>query len=385
MLQGKPVHVPAKTGMRQLRIGIDIHSIGSQKGGNETYYRELIKEVMRFSCDHSFFLYYTDPRVGEQIVLRERFRLERIRPSHSVLRIPLTLPWRVRNDRLDVFHAQFIVPPFLKCKTVTTIPDIAYEHVPQFFPARQRAILKLLVRESARRADHIITVSEFSKKALVETYGIRAEKITVTYEGAGEEFVPLDREKAREYLARKYGIRDEFILYLGRLQARKNLARLVESYAKARKSGLRHRLVLAGKPDSLFQPVLARIRELKLENDIVLPGYVAAEDVPAFFNAADVFVYISFYEGFGLPIMEAMACGTPVITSCGTSLEEVAGDSAILVDPMDEASIAEALTRVLGDTGLRLRLGHAGLARSRQFNFKSAAEQTVAVYEHVMA
>ena len=214
---------------------------------------------------------------------------------------------------------------------------------------------------------------------------IRAEKITVTYEGAGEEFVPLDREKAREFLARKYGIRDEFILYLGRLQARKNLVRLVESYAKARKSGLRHRLVLAGKADSLFQPVLARIRELKLENDIVLPGYVAAEDVPAFFNAAEVFVYISFYEGFGLPIMEAMACGTPVITSRGTSLEEVAGDGAILVDPMDEASIEGALTRVLGDAGLRLRLGHAGLARSRQFNFKSAAEQTVAVYERVMA
>jgi glycosyltransferase involved in cell wall biosynthesis len=385
VLQGKPVRVPAKAGMRQLRIGIDIHSIGSQKAGNETYYRELIKEMMRFSCDHSFFLYYTDPRVREQIVPTERFRLERIRPSNSMLRIPFTLPWRLRDDRLDVFHAQFIVPPFLKCKTVTTIPDIAYEHVPEFFPARQRAMLKLLVRESAKRANHIITVSEFSKKALVETYGIHAEKITVTYEGAGEEFVPLDREKAREFLARKYGIRDEFILYLGRLQARKNLVRLVESYAKARKSGLRHRLVLAGKPDSLFQPVLARIRELKLENDIVLPGYVAAEDVPAFFNAAEVFVYISFYEGFGLPIMEAMACGTPVITSRGTSLEEVAGDGAILVDPMDEASIEEALTRVLGDAGLRLRLGHAGLARSRQFNFKSAAEQTVAVYERVMA
>jgi glycosyltransferase involved in cell wall biosynthesis len=286
---------------------------------------------------------------------------------------------------LDVFHAQFIVPPFLKCKTVTTIPDIAYEHVPQFFPARQRNYLKLLVRESARRADHVITVSEYSKRALVDTYGVSAEKITVTYEGAGKQFVPLDREKAREDLARKYGIHDRFILYLGRLQARKNLARLVESYARVRKSGLPHKLVLAGKPDTLFQPVRARIRELKLENDIVLPGYVAAEDVPAFFNAAEVFVYVSFYEGFGLPIMEAMACGTPVITSRGTSLEEVAGDSAILVDPMDEASIAEALKEVLSDAELRVRLGNAGLARSRQFNFKNAAEQTIGVYERVMS
>jgi glycosyltransferase involved in cell wall biosynthesis len=380
----KPLRFLPKSGMTQLRIGIDIHSVGSQKGGNETYYRELIKEMIQFSCDHSFFLYYTDPRAGQQIASSDRFSLERLLPSHRMLRIPFTLPLRVRNDKLDVFHAQFIVPPFLKCKTVTTIPDIAYEHVPQFFPARQRAWLKLLVRESAKRADHIITVSEYSKSDIVQTYGVSREKITVTYEGAGEEFLPLDREKAKEELARKYGINGEFILYLGRLQARKNLARLVESYARIRKSGLRHKLVLAGKQDSLFRPVLSRIRELKLENDIVLPGYVPAEDMTTFFNAAEVFVYISFYEGFGLPIMEAMACGTPVITSRGSSLEEVAGDGALLVDPTDDASIADALTRVLSDYELRHRLGQAGLARSRQFKFKNAAEQTIGVYERVM-
>jgi len=370
--------------MKQLRIGIDIHSIGSQKGGNETYYRELIKEMIRFPCDHSFFLYYTSPRASQEIDSGDRFSLVRLRPSHRLLRIPFTLPWHVRNQKLDVFHAQFIVPPFLKCKTVTTIPDIAYEHVPQFFPARQRAWSKLLVRESAKRADHIITVSESSKQDIVDTYHVSHEKITVTYEGAGEEFVPLDREKAKEDLARRYGINGEFVLYLGRLQARKNLVRLVESYAKLRKSGLPHKLVLAGKQDSLFLPALSRIRELKLENDIVMPGYIRAEDVPIFFNAAEVFVYISYYEGFGLPIMEAMACGTPVITSRGSSLEEVAGDGALLVDPMDEMSIAEALTRVLSDADLRHRLGQAGLARSRQFNFKNAAEQTIGVYERVM-
>jgi glycosyltransferase involved in cell wall biosynthesis len=370
--------------MKQLRVGIDIHSIGSQKGGNETYYRELVKEIIRFPCDHAFFLYYTDARASQQIVASERFILKPLRPSHRILRIPFTLPWRVRNDRLDVFHAQFIVPPFLKCKTVTTIPDIAYELVPQFFPAHQRAWLKMLVRESAKRADHIITVSEYSKRDLIQAYGVSSEKITVTYEGAGDEFVPLDRDKAKEHLACKYGINGNFILYLGRLQARKNLARVVESYARVLKSGLRYKLVLAGKQDSLFQPVLSRIRELKLENDILLPGYVQAEDVPIFFNAAEVFIYPSFYEGFGLPVMEAMACGTPVITSRGSSLEEVAGAGALLVDPMDEASIAEALTEVLSDTGLRHRLGQAGLARSRQFTFKNAANQTIGVYERLM-
>jgi glycosyltransferase involved in cell wall biosynthesis len=370
--------------MKPLRIGIDVHSIGSHKGGNETYYRELIRELVKVRCDHRFFLYYTNPATREQIAGDDRIVLERLSPAHPALRIPFTIPRRSRLDQLDVFHAQFIVPPFLKCKTVTTIPDIAYEHYPEFFPAHQRALLKILVRESAKRADHIITVSEYSKRDLVQTYGIREEKITVTYEGAGEEFAPLDREKSREVLARKYRIDGDFVLYLGRLQGRKNLMRLVNAYARTRKLGFPHKLVLAGQQDSLFQPVLSRIQELRLENNILLPGYVAAADVPAFYNAAEVFVYPSIYEGFGLPIAEAMACGTPVVTSRGSSLDEVASDAAVLVDPLDELSIAEALNRVLADPELRKRLGHAGLKRSRQFSFENAARQTISVYEQVM-
>jgi glycosyltransferase involved in cell wall biosynthesis len=370
--------------MKPLRIGIDIHSIGSNKGGNETYYRELIGELAKVRCDHNFLLYYTNPVAVQHIPANDHFALKRLSPAHSVLRIPLTIPRRASLDRLDLYHAQFIVPPFLKCKTVTTIPDIAFEHYPQFFSAHQRAWSKVLIRSSAKKADHIITVSEYSKRDLVETYGIRAEKISVTYEGAGEEFAPADRQKAKDEIARKYPIGGDFVLYLGRLQARKNLMRLVNAYAHIRKAGFPHKLVLAGQQDTLFEPVCSRIRELKLENEIVLPGYVAAADVPTFYNAAEVFVYPSLFEGFGLPIMEAMACGTPVVTSRGSSLEEVAGDAAVLVDPLDELSIAEALKRVLAEPELRRSLGQAGLRRSRQFSFANAARQTIGVYERVM-
>ncbi len=175
--------------MKQLRIGIDIHSVGSNNGGNETYYRELVKGLVKARSGHNFFLYYSSPTISRHITTEDHFTLERLAPANGLLRIPFTIPRRARLDRLDLFHAQFIVPPFLKCKTVTTIPDIAFEHYPQFFPAGQRAWLKVLVRESARRADHIITVSEYSKRDLVRTYGIREEKITVTYEGAGDEFI----------------------------------------------------------------------------------------------------------------------------------------------------------------------------------------------------
>src|SRR5438270_673604 len=141
--------------MKQLRIGIDVHSIGSQKGGNETYYWELIGELIKGRYDHSFFLYYTNPVTARRIAANDHFSLQRLFPAHPTLRIPFTIPRRTRLDSLDLFHAQFIVPPFLKCKTVTSIFDVAYEHFPQFFHAAQRAWLKMLVPWSARMADHI--------------------------------------------------------------------------------------------------------------------------------------------------------------------------------------------------------------------------------------
>src|SRR5208282_891081 len=283
--------------MKPLRIGIDVHSIGSHKGGNETYYRELIGELAKLRCDHQFLLYYTHPVTAQQIPPNDRFVLEPLFPAHPLLRIPYAIPRRARLDKLDLFHAQFIVPPFIKCKTVASIFDIAYEHVPEFFHPVQRAWLKLLIPPSAMRADHILTLSEHSKKDIVQAYGVAEEKITVTHLGAGAEFFPRDKEKAQEQIARKYGIQGDFVLYLGRLQARKNLARLVEAFALVRKAGFGQKLVIAGKQDSLFEPVLSRIKELKLKKDILFPGYVHAEDVPIFYSAAEVFVYPSLYEG----------------------------------------------------------------------------------------
>jgi glycosyltransferase involved in cell wall biosynthesis len=367
-----------------MKIGIDIHSIGSQKGGNETYYRELIKELAEIRSDQDFLLYYTHPGTGQQIPANDHFTLKRLSPAHPLLRIPFAIPRRASTDGLDLYHAQFIVPPLLKCKTVTSIFDIAYERVPDLFQPAQRAWLRWLVPWSARRADHILTLSEHSKKDIAETYGIAEDKITVTHLAASDAFIPHSKEKSKERLAQRYGIEGDFILYLGRLQARKNLARLIEAYALVRKAGFSQTLVIAGKRDSLFEPVQARIKELKLEQNILLPGYVHAEDVPIFYSAAEVFVYPSLYEGFGLPVIEAMSCGVPVITSRGSSLEEVAGTAALSIDPLDVEAIAQAIVKVLGDTALREQLREAGLARSKQFNYKDAARQTVAVYERVM-
>jgi len=366
-----------------MRIGIDVHSIGSGNGGNETYYRSLLAALRRMDKENQYFLYYTRAGGFANHGLEANFHARRILPNTPYLRIPFALPARIKREPIDIYHAQFILPPFVSARMVTTIPDIAYEHYPEFFPSYQRAWSRLLIRSAARRADHIITVSEHSKRDIAETYGVNPDRITVTSEAAGENFYPRPKDQAQE-IVQRYGVKGNFILYLGRLQGRKNLTCLVNAYSLIRKQGCEHKLVMAGRPDSLFEITKQRIRDLGLDQEILLPGYVSQEDVPWFYSAADVFVYPSLYEGFGLPVLEAMACGLPVITSRGSSLEEVAGAAGLLVDPLDELSIANAMRHLLSNSELRARISEAGLKRSAAFSSIEMGRRTLEVYEHVM-
>jgi glycosyltransferase involved in cell wall biosynthesis len=367
-----------------MRIGIDVHSIGSGKGGNETYYRQLVKALFQTDLTNGYVLYGTEGGVTDLAGMNNpRFELYTFSHPSPYARIPFEIPTQAFRHSLDIFHAQYIVPPFLKCRAVVTIFDLAYEHFPEFFPAYQRAWSKTLIRWSAHRADHIITLSEYSKRSIASTYHIPDEKITVTYLAASDDFFPMQRDWAREEIARKYGIKENFILYLGRLQGRKNIPALVDAFARIRRRGFTHKLVLAGKRDSLFSPVLQKIDRWGLQAEVLFPGYIRARDVPLFYNAAEVFVFPSLYEGFGLPVLEAMACGTPVITSSGTALEEVAGDAALLVDPPDDLGLANALEVVLADSEVRNQLSDAGIKRNSEFSFNKTARQTVQVYEIV--
>ena len=240
--------------------------------------------------------------------------------------------------------------------------------------------MKLLVPWSAKRASHIMTISEFSAGDIAWRFGLPREKITVAHLAASPDFHPRDKGQSQERLARKFGITFPFILYVGRIQARKNLSRLVEAYARLRKQGLDAKLVLVGKKDWQAGQLLEKIKELGLEDCVIFPGFVPFDDLPIFYNAAEVFVFPSFFEGFGLPVVESMASGVPTITSFGSSLEEVAGDGALLIDPRDTASIADALGKVLGDPGLQRDLIARGLKRSKNFTAGNLAEKALAVY-----
>jgi len=366
-----------------MRIGIDAHCLGSGQSGNETYYRSLLTSLARVDSENDYSIYYTNNGAAEKLGLtNDRFSSRRMRSASPYFRIPFIFPLELLSQPVDVFHAQFIVPPFLRCRTVTTIPDIAFEHHPEFFPPYQVAWSKKLIPWSARRADHVITVSQYSKADLAQRYEIDPDKITVTYEAAGTEFHPRDRGQAREYLAARYGIEHPFVLYVGRLQGRKNLGRLVEAYSKVRDRGAQHQLVLVGRKEWMAECILETISKLGVADEVILTGFVPAEDLPYFYSAADVFAYPSIFEGFGLPVLEAMACGTAVVTSMGSSLEEIAGAAALIVDPLDTNSISSALERLLGDPILREEMGRAGIRRSKEFDFDQTAMDTLAVYRN---
>jgi glycosyltransferase involved in cell wall biosynthesis len=240
--------------------------------------------------------------------------------------------------------------------------------------------MKTLVRWSAKRASHIMSISEFSAADIARRFDLPRERITVAHLAASPDFHPRDKAQSQEYLARKYGLTVPFILYVGRIQARKNLPRLVEAYARLRKQGLDAKLVLVGKKDWQSEQLLEKIKELGLQDSVIFPGFVPFDDLPIFYNAAEVFVFPSFFEGFGLPVVESMASGVPTITSFGSSLEEVAGDGALLIDPCDTQSITDALGKVLGDPGLRRDLAMRGLKRSKNFTTGNLAEKALEVY-----
>jgi glycosyltransferase involved in cell wall biosynthesis len=368
-----------------MRIGIDAHSIGSAAGGNETYYRFLVEWLPRVaSGKDSYIFYLTNGSAVRPTLPNQEFRFKQIRPANPLVRIPVSLPFELWREKVDVFHAQYILPPFCRCKTVVSIFDLAYEHYPELFHPVEAARSKLLVLRAARKADHIVTLSHYSAGDIARTYTVDPGKITVTYLAAGCAFFPRDKEACRDLVAKKYGFSDPFILYVGRLQARKNLPRLLEAYARVRRDGARKKLVLVGKKDWMYEKIVQRVTELRLESDVIFTGYAAKEELPILYNAAEVFVFPSVFEGFGLPIVEAMACGVPVITSFGSSLEEIAGDAALLVDPFSTDSLENAIRKLLGSPDLKQHLAEKGLRRSAQFSCRRAAAQTIEVYEKVL-
>jgi glycosyltransferase involved in cell wall biosynthesis len=267
---------------------------------------------------------------------------------------------------------------------VVTVPDLAFLHLPDTFPAALRLALRVLVPRSIAKASRVITVSEFSRGDIVTSYGVRPEKVTVIPLGAGESFRPLESARTEGVLAR-YGLRPGFLFSLGRLNWRKNLERILLAYGRLRSSGAADTpLVIGGKRDYGGDEALRRMRLSEVGSSVRWVGLIPDEDLPAFYSAAACFVYPSLFEGFGLPALEAMACGTPVVTSDRAALPELVGDAAMVVDPESVEALAEAMTRVLTDATLAADLRRRGLERSRRFSWRETARRTLEVYREAV-
>src|SRR5207253_8046914 len=305
-------------------------------------------------------------------------------PHTPLVRIPLTLSKELRRHPVDVLHVQYTAPPFAPCPVIVTIHDLSFEHLPETFNRRSVAQLRFTVRRTARKAARILTSSEFSRRDIVETYAINPDRVAVTALAAPTYFAPVENETELKKIRESYGIERDYILSLGSIQPRKNLVRLVEAYLclrRIRRDSKLPQLVLAGKRGWLDSETFHAADREGCGRDILFTGYVPERDLPALYSGAISFVYPSFFEGFGLPVVEAMQCGAPVIAGNQTSLPEVVGEAGLLFDPFDTRALIEAMARVIGDSELRKTLRGKGLERAKDFNWKTTAQRTLQVYE----
>jgi len=374
-----------------LRIAIDAHAVGAKLGGNESYAVNLIEALAQIDSVNDYTIYITTDEARERFQGRwANFQVRATLPHTPLIRIPLTLSAELRKHPVDVLHVQFTAPPFCPCPVVVSIHDLSFEHLPQTFNRRSRTQLRLTVRHSAKRAARIISLSEHTRRDIIETYGIAAERIHAIPLAAPSHFAPVADKKELQRVRHNYGIHGDYILSVGSIQPRKNLARLVRAYARVRAS-LRGnnsadtlpKLVLVGKCAWLYDETLRALDETGVRDAVVLTGYVPQADLPALYSGALCFVYPSYFEGFGLPPLEAMKCGAAVIVGNKTSLPEVVGDAALTVDPFDVDAIADAIKQLIYDPSLREKLSVKGQTRATAFDWRETARKTLKVYEEV--
>jgi len=367
-----------------MKIGIDVHAAEADGSGNCTYIRQTLKALFALDPPHVFFLYAMDtdhPFYGE-LPSRPNIRIREIRVTSPLVRIPLCLARATYRDKLDVLHVQYIAPPFHRGKLVATVHDLAFLRVPETFTRFFVWRSKVFVRRTARRAARIITGSRYSYDDLIATYGLDPRKVELIPYGVSPEFGLGDDGRDASVVAAR-GIRPPYILCVGRLNPRKNLVSLARAFERMKaETGLPHQLVIVGKEDFETSKTLAAIQEVR--RDIVLTGFIPDAELPALYRKAEIFIYPSLFEGGGLPLLEAMAAGVPVVAARTTSLPEIVGDAGILVDPLDEGEIRAALIRLATAAKLRDEFRNKGRARAALFSWDAAARKTLAVYERIM-
>ncbi|NJP07320.1 MAG: glycosyltransferase family 4 protein [Chloroflexaceae bacterium] len=361
------------------------HTRSFRRAGVSHYIEQLLGHLALIDQANQYSIFTTRGLDRDELGLPDRFRvyasmLPTINPRVRIPWEQLLAPVLLRRMQADIFHGTLnVVPLACPIPSVVTIHDLAFIRFPQTFRSYNRTYLDFATRLSVRRAGCICAVSEHTKREVVGLLGVPPEQVMVTYDAPREHFRPPEPAEVQAFRMRE-GLPEQFVFYVGTLEPRKNLTTLLDAYSQVARQHTAP-LIIGGGKGWLYQPVFARLERLGLRDRVHFVGYIDEPDLPLWYAAASVFVFPSLYEGFGMPPLEAMACGTPVVTSNASSLPEVVGDAGLMVAPTDTDALAAAIVQLLHDQDLRADLRQRGVQQAARFSWRTTAEQTLLAYE----
>lgn len=376
-----------------MRIGFDATALPHQITGAGNYIIQVLRElallnaasdsgdsIVIFAQQHSYEQIGIAPSAGvEWVLLADR------PPAQRLIWEQIGFPASLRRARIDLLHSPHYTRPFnLPCKSVVTFHDMTFFLFPHLHTPAKRLFFPLAIRASARLADQVLASSESTRQDIIRILKIDARKVRTVHLGVSPAYRPVTDPQKLASVRSRYQLPEHFILYVGVVEPRKNLPLLIQAYRLLVERGMQAPLVIAGKMGWMYAEFLRQLQTLQIQEKVHLAGYIPAEDLPIVYNLADVFVYPSIYEGFGLPPLEAMACGTPVITSAVSSMPEHVGEAGMLVAPQDELALADAIQRVFNDPDLRRSLSQKGPPQAAQFTWKKTAQETMQIYRQIL-
>lgn len=368
-----------------MHISIDARGAAWYAGtGIGTYTMQIVRHLLDIDNCNNYYLFWSGREYGK-FKSYPNVKVSISSRKHHRFWENYYIPEQLKNKNIDIYHVPqngIGLPQRKNCLYVATIHDL----IPYIMPETVgKGYLSKFISQMPgiiSSTDMIITVSEWSKKDIMRIFNIPEERIAVTHLAADDMFVPMDKSSALQHIKEKYGIDRNFILYIGGFSPRKNVKSILVAFSMIYKNFSKdYRVVIIGSSKDDHQFLIKLSQNLGIGDKVFFTGYVPYEDLPYFYNGADVFVYPSLYEGFGLPPLEAMSCGTPTITSNVSSIPEVVGDGALLINPFDTEELAKAMEKVLEDPGLKADLISRGFERAAEFNWRKTAQQTLEVYE----
>ena len=369
-----------------VRIGIDARKL--HDFGIGTYIRNLLRQLARQDHDTEFVVLCRPEDRAAIAAFGQNLTPVPERSGNYTITEQLAIPFSLKRHGVTLFHApHYVLPALVRCRSVVTIHDVIHLMFPQYLPnPLALRYARTSITGAARRATKVLTVSESSKRDILRFVDIAPEKIDVIYNAYDERFGIEPQEEDVVRVRERYQLHDEFVLYAGNVKPHKNLERLIEAFYLVRKRGLDHlKLVLIGDEISRYAALRRAVHQHQLHKYVRFLGYMPETTLAVMYRLAGVFVFPSLYEGFGLPPLEAMASGTPVVTSNLSSLPEVTGDAAVLIDPYDPSAIADGIHRVLTDEDLRRDLREKGLARAQQFSWEQSVRRVREIYAQAAA